>query len=68
MQASKCAGERTHPGFETHGEGHTKSKTGAISGPTKWTLVQQKKKKRKEKKKDLILFPIPDRQLCAMKW
>ena len=24
-----------HPDFETHGEGHTKSKTGAISGPTK---------------------------------
>ena len=30
-QASKCAGES--PVFETHGEGQTKSKTGAISGP-----------------------------------
>ena len=28
--------------FETHLERHTKSKTGAISGPTKWSLVQQK--------------------------
>ena len=33
---------KNHPGFETHGEGHMKSKIGAISGPTKWTLVQQK--------------------------
>ena len=33
------------PGFKTHREGHTKSKTEAISGPTKWTLVQQKFKK-----------------------
>ena len=31
-----------HSGFETHEEGHTKSKTGAISGCTKWTFVQQK--------------------------
>ena len=31
-----------HSGFETHEEGHTKSKTGAISGSTKWTLVQTK--------------------------
>ena len=31
-----------HSGFETHEEGHTKSKTGAISGSTKWTLVQRK--------------------------
>ena len=30
-----------HPGFETHGEEHTKSKIGAISGPAKWTLVQE---------------------------
>ena len=27
------------------GRGHMKSKRGAISGPTKWTLVQQKLKK-----------------------
>ena len=32
---------REPPTFETHGEGHMKSKIGAISGPTKWTLVQQ---------------------------
>ena len=32
-----------HSGFETHEEGHMKSKTGAISGSTKWTLVQTKK-------------------------
>ena len=25
-----------------NGEGHTKSQIGAISGPRKWTLVQQK--------------------------
>ena len=31
-----------HSGFETHEEGHTKFKTGAISGSTKWTLVQTK--------------------------
>ena len=31
-----------HSGFETHEEGHTKSKTGAISGSTKWTFVQKK--------------------------
>ena len=31
-----------HSGFETHEEGHTKSKTGAINGSTKWTLIQTK--------------------------
>ena len=36
-----------HSGFETHEEGHTKSKTGVISGSTKWTLVQTKIKKKK---------------------
>ena len=30
-------------GLKTHGEDYTKSKIGAINGPTKWTLVQQKK-------------------------
>ena len=40
-----------HSGFETHEEGHTKSKTGAISGSTKWTLVQTKKFKKKKKKR-----------------
>ena len=39
-----------YSGFETHEEGHTKSKTGAISGSTKWTLVQTKNLKKKEKK------------------
>ena len=34
---------REPPDFETHGEGHTKSKIVATNGPTKWTLVQQKK-------------------------
>ena len=33
--------------FKTHGEGHTKSKIGAISGSTKWTLVQEKIWKKK---------------------
>ena len=29
-----------HPGFPwRNGDGHTKYKIGAISGPTKWTLV-----------------------------
>ena len=32
--------QENHPSFETQGEGHTKSKIGAISGPTKWTLAQ----------------------------
>ena len=31
-----------HSRFETHEEGHTNSKTGAISGSTKWTSVQTK--------------------------
>ena len=39
--------QENHPGFETHGEGHMKSKTGAISGPTKWTLVQKNILKKK---------------------
>ena len=30
-----------HSGFETHEEGHDKSKPGAINGSTKWALVQQ---------------------------
>ena len=30
-----------HPSFESHVEGHTKSKIGVIGGSTKWTLVQQ---------------------------
>ena len=34
----------------THGDGHTKSKLGAISGPTKRILVQQKILKIKNKK------------------
>ena len=34
MQERKCRRE-IHSGFETHEEGHTKSKTGATSGPTK---------------------------------
>ena len=38
-----------HSGFETHEEGHTKSKTGAISGSTKWTLVQTKHLKKKKR-------------------
>ena len=37
---------QNHPGFETLGEGHMKSKIEATSGPTKWTLVQQKMKKK----------------------
>ena len=42
LHASKkeCRQE-IHSGFETHEEGHTKSKTGAISGSTKWALVQK---------------------------
>ena len=35
--------QKTHPGFETHEEGHTKSKIGAISDPTKSNLSQQKR-------------------------
>ena len=38
-----------HSGFKTHEEGHTKSKTGAISGSTKWTLVQTKNFKKPKK-------------------
>ena len=39
--------QNIHSGFETHEEGHTKFKTGAISGSTKWTLVQIKISKKK---------------------
>ena len=46
LQASKYVFRwENHPGFETHGEGHVKSKTGAVSGLTKLTdqlIVQQK--------------------------
>ena len=42
----KVCRHENHPGFETHGEGHTKSKIGVISGSTKWTLVQQNLKKK----------------------
>ena len=44
-----------HSGFETHEEGHTKSKTGVISGSTKWTLVQTKNFKKKTKKLQLSI-------------
>ena len=37
--------QENHHGFEMHGEANTQSKIGAISGLTKWTLVQQKKRK-----------------------
>ena len=50
-QARKSAGE-IHSGFEIHEEGHTKSKTGAISGSTKSALVQQKIKKKNYLKLD----------------
>ena len=40
--ASKSTNEKDDPGFETQGKGHSKSKIGANSGSTKWTLVQQK--------------------------
>ena len=35
---------KNNPGFKTRGDGddHTKSKVGISSGPTKWTLIQQK--------------------------
>ena len=33
MQGSKCAGDRTTLALKPMGGGHTKSKTGAISGP-----------------------------------
>ena len=48
-----------HSGFETHEEGHTKSKTGAISGSTKWTLVQTKKKKKKSSHETFHLYSVP---------
>ena len=56
-QARKSAGE-IHSGFETHEEGHTKSKTGAISGSTKWALVQQIFFKKKEEEKETISLTI----------
>ena len=53
-----------HSGFETHEEGHTKSKTGAISGSTKWTLVQTKNFLKKKKKKGFVLYP--EVQICQI--
>ena len=44
-----------HSGFETHEEGHTKSKTGAISGSTKWTLVQTKNLKKNKQTSTLYI-------------
>ena len=49
-----------HSGFETREQGHTKSKTGAISGSTNWALVQQKFVKKKIIKKKLLLSGIQD--------
>ena len=43
-----------HSGFETHEEGHAKSKTGAISGSTKWTLVQRKYLKKKKSERTIL--------------
>ena len=42
--ALSCRGQilAYHPGFETHGQSHLKSKTDGTSGPTKWTSIQQK--------------------------
>ena len=40
MQAIKCVDDRTNLALKPI-ERVTRSKTGAISGPTKWTLVQQ---------------------------
>ena len=45
-----------HPGFETRGESHTKSKIGAINGPTKWTMVQQKFNKKSLKIRHLLFI------------
>ena len=42
LEASKCAGERTTLALKPMGRVSIKSKIGTISGPTKWTLVQQK--------------------------
>ena len=51
IQARKSAGKISTLALKPHEEGHTKSKTGAISGSTKWTLVQTKNLKKKKKKK-----------------
>ena len=48
-QEKKECRQDIHSGFEIHEEGHTKSKTGAISGSTKWTLVQTKNLKKTKK-------------------
>ena len=40
--------QENHPGFKTHGKGHTKSKNKVNHWPHKRTLVQQNIKKRKE--------------------
>ena len=46
MQAMKYASERIHPGFETQGKCHQKSKMG-ITDPTERTYVLQKIKNTK---------------------
>ena len=51
MQASKCAGERTTPGFENPWGGSHEVQNRGNQWPTKWTLVQQKFKKNKQKQK-----------------
>ena len=44
MQMTK---ECIHTDFKTHGQSHTKSETEGTSGPSKFTLVQQKFQKQK---------------------
>ena len=69
VQKQVC-GQENHPGFETYGEGHMKSKIGGITGPTKWTLVQQKFKKKKNFLNAIIKFHLqppdgsPGTDLC----
>ena len=43
MQVTKDRRRRLiRPDFETYGQSHPKFETEGNSGPTKWTLVQQK--------------------------
>ena len=44
-KTSKGSWQENHPGFETYGKGHMKSKIGAISAPTKWKSNKKFNKK-----------------------
>ena len=50
------------------GRDHTKSKIGAISGPTKWILVQEKLKKQQQQQNWPITYDTCPQIICIFVW